>query len=354
MIANKFQLIRTNQATPEAAQRGPACGDTASAEGVPSSSPRPVTRGESTTPNNVKIDWINCTFPTPSMSPAGFVALLGRLFGRPVSAADDRGMLGFEKSVKLFAHHGSVVSPVGCLAFGGESQMGRWLFQLTGSGCDFVKDWDGLADLLESLGGKLTRVDLAMDFLDGQHTVDDALALYQAGAFTSGGRAPSSEVAGDWVDGTRGRTLYIGKGKNGKMLRVYEKGRQLGDFESDWTRFEVQLGSRDRVIPFDCLTDRNAFFAGCYPALASMIEDAARAIPTLVKGGEVTLAHLVSHLKRCYGKVVHVLSGPLAAIDAELIEEVRIVGTPRRLNASSVAAGLTWEQVISQTRKFQQ
>ncbi len=33
-----------------------------------------------------------------------------------------------------------------------------------------------------------------------------------------------------------------------KMLRVYEKGIQLGDLGSPWVRYEVQLGSRDRVV----------------------------------------------------------------------------------------------------------
>jgi phage replication initiation protein len=315
---------------------------------LPGSSPRPVTRGEST-PNKVKVDWLNCTFPKPQMSASGFVSHLGRMLGRPVSAVDDRGMLGFENSVKLFAHHGSAVSPIGCLAFGGESQRGRWLFQLTGAGCQFVKDWDGLADFIESLDAKLTRVDLALDFLHGEHSVEEAVTLYGLGGFNSGGRAPSSRIDGDWLGEVNGRTLYVGRATNGKMLRVYEKGRQLGDADSAWTRFEVQLGSRDRVLPFDCLTNCDAFFAGCYPALASMIDDAALAIPTNHENGEVTMVHLLYHFKRCYGKLVDTVLGPLAADNAQFIEHVRIIGTPKRLNLSSLAAGLTWEQVHSRS-----
>ena len=321
---------------------------------APGSSPRPVTRGESIDTNNqvsscskVKIDWLNCTFPKPSMSVAAFVMLLSRMIGRPISAVDDRGMLGFETSVKLFAHHGSAQSPMGCIAFGGESQRGRWLLQLTGTGCSFVKDWDGLSDLLESLQGKLTRVDLALDFLQGEHSVEEAVTLYQMGGFSGGGRVPSSRLDGDWLNVSAGRTLYVGKATNGKMLRVYEKGRQLGDPNSAWTRFEVQLGSRDRVLPFDCLTSRDAFFAGCYPALASMVDEAAEFIPTTIEQGEVTMVHLLYHFKRCYGKVLDTVLGPLAADNAKFIEHVRIVGVPKRLNLSCIAAGLTWEQVHS-------
>lgn len=313
--------------------------------------PRAVTRGESKPPivnaSVVKVDWLNCTFPAPSMSIAGFVGLIGRMFGRPVSAVTDHGMLGFSSSVKLFAHHGSVCSPIGCVAFGGDSQGGRWLFQLTGSGCQFVKDWAGISDLMESLGGKLTRVDLALDFLAGEHSVDEAVTLYQMGGFKCGGRNPSSRLDGDWIGIDNGRTLYVGRAANGKMLRVYEKGRQLGDPASEWVRFEVQLGSRDRVLPFSCLTACDAFFAGCYPALESMIEVAAEAIPTHRLGGELTMQHLLYHLKRCYGKVVDVACGPLSAEYAQFVEAVRIVGVPKRLNLSCLAAGLSWEQVNS-------
>lgn len=286
------------------------------------------------------------------MSPEGFVSILSRMLGRPVTGISDRGMLGFEKSIKLYASHGSLSSPIGSLAMGGESQRGRWLFQLTGSGCHFVRDWEGLSDFLESLDAKLTRVDLCVDFLEGEHTVEEAVTLYQSGGFQNGGRKPSSRLDGDWLDGAAGRSLYVGKSKNGKMLRVYEKGRQLGDPASDWTRFEVQLGSRDRVIPYRVLTERDAFFAGCYPALAAFIEEAGEAIPTLVKTGEVSIAHLLFHLKRCYGRVIGTLK-EIQATDADLIQEVTIVGMPpRRVNLSSVAAGVTWADVQAQHKRL--
>lgn len=331
-------------------QRQPRSGGAA-----PTPSPRSVTRGESNAPQNglsrVKIDWLNCTFPKPAISLAGFVAQLGRMFGRPVSAVDDRGILGFEASIKLFAHHGSATAPIGCIAYGGESQRGRWLFQLTGAGCQFVKDWDGLADFIESLDAKLTRVDLALDFLHGEHSVDEAVTLYGLGGFNMGGRSPKSRIDGDWLGMENGRTLYVGQATNGKMLRVYEKGRQLGDPKSEWVRFEVQLGSRDRVLPFECLTQPDRFFAGCYPVLATMIDDAAETIPTHQENGQITMVHLLYHFKRCYGKVLDTVLGPLAADNAQFIEHLRIVGTPKRLNLSSLAAGLNWEQVHSRIER---
>lgn len=316
------------------------------------SSPRAVTRGESTGRGvRAKVDWLHATFQKPAMSIEGFVAFLGSLFGRPISADACGGLFGFEQSVKLIAHVGSRKGPIGAIAWGGEHQLGRWMLQLTGHGCGLLEDWEGMQEFLEGLDAKLTRVDLAVDFLDGEHTVDDAVKMYECGGFGSGGRQPSTSCAGDWIGKKDGRTLYVGKSKNGKMLRVYEKGIQMGDFGSEWVRYEVQFGSRDRVLPFAILTDSDRFFAGAYPALADLIEDAAERIETVQKGGTVTLSHLLFHLKRCYGKVLDVVMGTKDSSVAELVEEVRIVGIPRRLQPSSLAAGLTWAQVLAQLRK---
>jgi len=326
------------------------------AEASPSSrlNPPSVIRGEEKPANAAKVDWLNATFPAPEMTVEGFIALLARMFGRPVSGRDGGGMLGFEKSVRLTAFHGSESTPIGNIGLGGESQHGRWLFQLTGQGCQFVKDWSGLADLLELLDARLTRVDLAVDFYEGEYSVDDALSLHSCEGFTFPGKtAPKTALAGDWLGGFDGRTLYVGKAANGKMLRVYEKGRQLGDADSEWTRFEVVLGNRDRVLPFEVLTDCDAFFAGAYPALQELVEAAARAIPTSRPDALVTLAHLGHHLSRSYGKWFNAMSGHAKATYAELIEGVTVLSLPRRLDLSCVAAGVNAADVFARMKEKQ-
>lgn len=326
--------------------RAPRAASAASGERGTVAAPRAVTRGESGSSQAAKVDWLNATFAAPGLSVEGFVALLGRMLGRPVSAVSGKGMLGFESSAQLFAHVGSRKALMGSVAYGGESQAGRWLLQFTGAGCGLVTDWSAVEALLSDLEARITRVDLAVDFLGGEYSVDDAVEMYHAGLFQSAGRPPSTSLAGDWLEGRAGRTLYVGKATNGKLLRVYEKGRQLGDPESEWTRFEVQLGARDRVIPLDVLTRCDAYFAGCYPGLAEILEEAAEKIPTQQTQGHVTLAHLLYHLKRCYGKVLDVVESVCGAPTAELVEEVRVIGVPRRLNPSSLAAGLSWSQVL--------
>ena len=302
----------------------------------------------------VKVDWLNATFAQPQMSVQGFIAYLGKLFGLQTFGDEGRGLFGFQTGVKLRCYLGGAMVDVGSIAYGGESQRGRWMLQITGKGCGLVKDWESMRDMLEGLEARLTRVDLAADFLNGEHTVHDAVSRWEKGEFNCGGNKPSTDQTGDWLEGIRGRTLYVGKAQNGKGLRVYEKGRQLGDYNSDWTRWEVQLGNRDRVIPYEVLTDRDAFFAGCYPALAALIDDAAQKIPTTQTETQTTLGHLVYHLRRSYGKVFDTLRKATGVDYSDLVEELRVVGVPRRVNPSGVEAGLPWARVQAQLRKVLQ
>jgi phage replication initiation protein len=309
-----------------------------------------VTRGESQSKPGAQVDWLNATFDAPPCGLDGFVGHLAQLLGRPVSGIEAGGRLGFESRIDLEARVGSRAVIIGSVAYGGESQRGRWMLQLTGTGCQFVPDWHRLRDLLEQLDARITRLDLAVDLLDGEHTVDEAVSWHGEGGYTSRGRTPSTHVAGDWVDGVKGRTFYVGQAANGKLLRVYEKGKEQGDLLSPWVRFEVQFGNRDRVIPFEALTERDQFFAGAYPALVEVVKSAAVPIATVQTGGHVTLSHLLHHLRRCYGKCIDVLTSDAGASSSALVEEVRVYGFPRRLNPSSVEAGVTWADVLARMK----
>ena len=45
-----------------------------------------------------------------------------------------------------------------------------------------------------------------------------------------------------------GRTLQIGCRSSDKLLRAYEKGKQLGSANSDWLRLEVELKAKHTHI----------------------------------------------------------------------------------------------------------
>lgn len=333
--------MNTAQRNEERAERATTAG-----RGV---NPPSVIRGEEA--QRAKVDWLNATFQAPPFSVEAFVALLGRMIGRPMEGIPGGGMLGFETRVDLWTRVGSQRVPFGCIAYGGAAQMGRWMLQLPGHGCGLVNDWPEVAALLSDLDARITRLDLAVDFLAGEVSVDDAVEWYAAHRFTFDGRmAPASEVAGDWIGRERGRTFYVGKRANGKMCRVYEKGRQLGDPLSEWVRIEVQFGNRDREIPFEALEKRDAYFAGAYPVLAEVLDDAEpERIATYQAAGEVSLAKLLHHMKLSYGRLCSVVAS-LQVDPATLVEAVTLQGVPRRVQPSSVAAGVAWADVLARMK----
>lgn len=338
----------------------------------PAPSTRSVTRVESLTKQTLpeittcesrtRIDWLNCTFDGCGLKPQWFKDEIQQFF-RVSLIGEHRvgeGFLGFAEAWKLMAKlaDGSAVQ-VGVIALGGQSQRGRWLFQVNGRGCGLVNNWQGLSGFLSTLADlTLSRVDIAADFLNGEYTVDDALTLYSDGEFISRGRNPQLDIQGDWFDKgegkNRGRTVYIGKFKNGKALCVYEKGKQLnmeGEGEN-WVRYEVRLGNRDREIPLEVLTNPDKFFRGAYPAIAHMLDGAAEEIPTIAKEAKASLAHGLFHASRCYGKYFH---QALQATDCEfsdLVEEVRIIGLPSKIDPIGVIHGVPWNELKAQINEY--
>ena len=200
-----------------------------------------------------------------------------------------------------------------------------------------------LQDTIEELDDyKLTRVDLAVDCLNGEYKVTDALGWLEQGEFNAGGRNPRHSTPGDWAnpayasgEGIRyGRTLETGRRENGKMLRAYEKGRQLGDSTSDWTRFEVELRNIDRELPIDILTECDKYFAGAYKCLERLISSGSERIATHQKEGEISISKLSEYAKTSYGQLFHVLRMRMSA--DEIFNELSRLGIPRRLQKSAL------------------
>jgi len=133
----------------------------------------------------------------------------------------NKGLHGFQRSL-AFDNGGAM------FAYGGQN--GKAYLSLPGEACALIRDWGCAYGFCKSLGVTITRWDGAVDDFSGGHSVDEAMALYLSGALGTHGKKPKMRQAGNWMepDGS-GRTLYIGKRENGKMLRVYEKGKQLGE-----------------------------------------------------------------------------------------------------------------------------
>lgn len=309
-------------------------------EGLQRSCPPALTGGESPEKSifGVVVDWLTFTFlPAPDeLVPRQFFDWLNSNLIKKVQAIDVPGMLGYEFGVKFFVmlddgkeHH------IGRLDWGGSFHKQRARFDLSGSGCALVKDWAAMQDFVGTFfDWSLTRVDLAADFIDGEYTVEDAKSWYESGLFNAGGRMPRHSLVGDWLAPKYGRTLEVGRRENGKMLRCYEKGRQLGDPDSKWTRFEVEIRNIDRVIPLNILTQCNDFFAGSYKCLAPLVEAAAARIQTVQKEGEISLEKLTDHARSSYGRLVTVLG--LFMAPEQIFKELSLPGVPARLEKASL------------------
>ena len=308
-------------------------------------SPPALTGGESPVQQGAKVDWLTCTWwPDPEEHvPATVIALLRDVVGQ-VEAMDSPGMFGYEHGCRLFMrlddgaqHH------VGRVDWGGGHHRGRARLDLSGSGCARISAWWQVSGWIDRQADyKLTRVDLAVDCLHGEFTVEDAKDWLLAGEFNAGGRNPRHSCPGDWLNErpVHGRTLEIGRRENGKMLRAYEKGLQLAPGSGDkWTRFEVELRNVDRDLPLEVLTDCDRYFAGAYKCLQRLLAVLPEAIPTHQREGELSMQMLTKHCSVSYGRFINVLRATLDASD--VLDVLSLPGVPRRLEKASLAGFTT-------------
>lgn len=242
----------------------------------------------------------------------------------------DKGWFGYTNMAKIMSPDGLV--NYGILAYGGESQKGSIHVEVNGQGCAAVVHWEEIAEWGEKHNAVITRVDLAHDdFTGNEITIGTALDWYREGRFDQNGRPPKGLLFDDLGSGS-GRTLNIGNRKSGKMLRVYEKGKQLGDPSSPWTRVEVELRNKGRVIPWAALTRPGHYLAGAFPCLAylSAIQEKIR---TLAKAAQTTLTAATHHLQKSGGKLVDLLMNLHNEDAAAVVQKIRGEGIPRRLAA---------------------
>jgi phage replication initiation protein len=205
------------------------------------------------------IDWVNftvhestivdCNIERTMFTDEDFMiawsAQLQKFFGFGLTKRMEKGRNFYQQSWMLGDDFGFV-------CFGGQNS--TLLTMLNGTGCmAATKGWESrLADFLHTKADlpRITRVDLAHDDYTGEtYNVDKCMVDYDAGLYSAGGRHPNIEQRGNWRNPNgKGRTVYVGVRTNGKFLRVYEKGRQLGD-ELRIARLpevgDVGLGLRD-------------------------------------------------------------------------------------------------------------
>lgn len=178
------------------------------------------------------------------------------IFGPCKLEKTGRGIFGFAERVDI--------EGIGLAAYGGNG--GVIYFQISGEGCGRVANWNYLADLLDDSRSRLTRVDIAHDDYEGETlSIDWARNQYHTSGFKpSRGMSPRAQFVSDEGSG-KGCTLYVGSRESGKIARIYEKGKHLGDPLSPWCRFEVEWRATHRDLSTDMLRDPSAYFVGAYP-----------------------------------------------------------------------------------------
>jgi phage replication initiation protein len=292
----------------------------------------------------VLVDWLRFTF-LPVLPETEAIAQLFqylRLFiSLPVAGKpSDKGMRGYQKSWDISVYTDGEWVRIGIIAAGGANVGGTILFDLSGRGCALVTDWTSCYSMMQDLDARITRCDLALDFLDGQVTIEDIEELYFSGQFNSGGRIPKyyKHSGGTFHDkDCNGRTFEIGRRVNGKMFRGYEKGRQLGNPDSKWFRLEVELGNRDRVIPHQIVLRPAEFFSGSHKALASFVDVASERIKTISKQAEMTLDKSEKWIRESAGKHIDQLIKHRFPFLADFVKAVRVTGLPSKLIIPALA-----------------
>ncbi len=242
---------------------------------------------------------------------SAFQKFLNFVFGADAMKCGDKVKGGRN----FFDHSIQLENKAGFVAFGGNNKVmdydgtttklveERVQIYLTGEGCAQVPDWDRVYRKLQKLEARITRVDPAFDDHAGSITLEMMMSAYRAGEFAAQGRPPLAKYIDDFGS-NKGCTFYVGSRENGKQFRAYEKGKQLGDPLSPWTRFEVEIHATDREIPLEVLIEPQAFLAGSYPAL-SFLSSIVKKIKTARIKLEIQYLKLRKICRMQYGKLLN-------------------------------------------------
>lgn len=195
-----------------------------------------------------------------------------------------RGILGFRSALPIQIDS----MPIGRVDFGGESQRGWVRLDMTGKGCEWVKDWPAAAEVEALEHSEIRRLDIALTTWDGEVTHERVTQAHTDGRFVTRGRPPEMRTIVS-TDPRAGRTCYVGKReRSDKFFRAYEKGFELlakfgpgpsglysthidGKRVEDIYRCELELKAESGPIPWEVIERRDQYFAGAYPFCADVL-----------------------------------------------------------------------------------
>lgn len=281
--------------------------------------PRHVIRGGFGSDLAVSVDYLNATFT--SGSPADYVSELASAVGATFCEDRGRGLHGYAHSVD--------VGGFGFVAYGGGAQRGTVFVQCTGAGCQRIARFREFSEWCSAREGRITRLDIAADDHRGLRlSVGNALDAWRAGLFDNQGTRCKGQLVDDLGSG-RGRTFYAGARLSGKLCRVYDKGKQLGDTSSPWVRAEVEFLAKQRVIPWDAVANPIPYIAGSYPYFTQFSMEASK-LRVFKESKLLTVAALTEWARVACGRTVNLLLHRAGGDIGEVIAAVRREGFPKR------------------------
>ena len=87
-------------------------------------------------------------------------------------AQSDKGIHGYKSSYDVNAYVDGEALKLGTIGLGGDHIGGTMMLDLTGKGCSLINDWHLIHSLLNEYKARITRVDCAVDFLEGEVSID--------------------------------------------------------------------------------------------------------------------------------------------------------------------------------------
>lgn len=229
------------------------------------------------------VDWLRCRNQGEVLAGLEALrALYGDLGPRVKLKHLGRGKDGFAQAAAVLLDD----MALGRVDFGGDHMRGWVRWNVTGLGCQWVKDWDAIEELERLPGGELRRCDVALTTWRGEVTHEGVKVAHAAGRFACGGRPPNMRVITN-SDPRAGRTCEVGARKSDKFFRGYEKGFELasklpsqvadalthidGFRIEDIFRSEVEFKAETQPVPWEVVGRRDEYFAGAYPFCADIL-----------------------------------------------------------------------------------
>lgn len=210
---------------------------------------------------------------------------------------------------------------IGRIDYGGDSQREWARVNITGEGCGFVESWDEAEKLGVILCAEIKRLDIQLTTCNGEINDEMIAHAHASGGFTCGGRPPEMRTITS-SNPRAGKTRYIGNRKYHKFLRCYEKGFEMvKDVEKMFPIEKVEYGGQmhppeniyrvelelkpcdGKMIPWECIGQRDSIFAGAYPFCAQILPDVPHWVLTRLPDLKplVSLETALNHCRVAYG-----------------------------------------------------